>query len=71
MLKCQCSKHSFSTSQQQAYLFRAALSKLRAELTMSTKNDSATIRAATAALRREVDLLDVKMKEDLGNLKHE
>jgi len=56
---------------QQAYLFRAALSELRAEMTMSTKNDSAAIRAATAALRREVDRLDVKMKEDIGNLKHE
>ncbi|KAF8812377.1 hypothetical protein BYT27DRAFT_7251912 [Phlegmacium glaucopus] len=55
----------------QAYLFRAALSDLRAELTMNTKNDSAAIRAATTALRREVDLLDVKMKEDVGNLKHE
>ncbi|KAF8974251.1 hypothetical protein BDZ97DRAFT_1772616 [Flammula alnicola] len=55
----------------QAYLFRAALSELRAEMTMSTKNDSASIRAATTALRREVDLLDVKMKEDIGNLKHE
>lgn len=55
----------------QAYLFRAALSELRGEITMSTKNDSAAIRAATAALRREVDRLDVKMKEDIGNLKHE
>jgi len=55
----------------QAYLFRAALSDLRAEMTMNTKNDSAAIRTATAALRREVDLLDVKMKEDVGNLKHE
>jgi len=55
----------------QAYLFRAALSELRTELTMNTNNHSAAIRAATAALRREVDLLDVKMKEDVGNLKHE
>ncbi|CAA7259696.1 unnamed protein product [Cyclocybe aegerita] len=55
----------------QAYLFRAALSELRAEMTMNTKNDSAAIRAATAALRREVDRVDVKMKEDIGNLKHE
>ena len=29
------------------------------------------MRATIAALRREVDRLDVKMKEDLGNLKHE
>ncbi|KAG5637837.1 hypothetical protein H0H81_003042 [Sphagnurus paluster] len=56
---------------QQAYLFRAALSELRAEITMMTKNDSAAIRTATAALRREVDRLDVKMKEDVGTLKHE
>ena len=60
-----------TTSQQQAYLFRAALSELRAQLTMNTNNNSAAIRAATAALRREVDQLDVKMKENLGNLKHE
>jgi hypothetical protein len=56
---------------QQAYLFRAALAELRAEITMMTKNDSAAIRSATAALRREVDRLDVKMKEDIGTLKHE
>ena len=40
-------------------------------MTMSTKNDSAAIRAATTALRREVDKLDVKMKEDVATLKHE
>ncbi|KAG6855125.1 hypothetical protein C0991_006054 [Blastosporella zonata] len=55
----------------QAYLFRAALSELRAEITMMTKNDSAGIRTSTTALRREVDKLDVKMKEDLDTLKHE
>jgi len=55
----------------QAYLFRAALSELRAEVTMHTRNDSAAIRTATTALRRDVDRLDVKMKEDLATLKHE
>jgi len=40
-------------------------------MTMNTNNDSAAIRAATAALRRDVDKVDVKMKEDIGNLKHE
>uniref|UniRef100_D8PRJ4 Uncharacterized protein n=2 Tax=Schizophyllum commune (strain H4-8 / FGSC 9210) TaxID=578458 RepID=D8PRJ4_SCHCM len=55
----------------QAYLFRAAISELRAEITMNTKNDSAAIRTASGALRREVDRLDVKMKEDIGTLKHE
>ncbi|KII94796.1 hypothetical protein PLICRDRAFT_97748 [Plicaturopsis crispa FD-325 SS-3] len=55
----------------QAYLFRAALSELRAETTLRTRNDSAAIRTATAALRREVDRLDVRMKEDVATLKHE
>jgi len=55
----------------QAYLFRAALAELRAEITMSTNNDSAAMRTATSALRREVDRLDIKMKEDIATLKHE
>jgi hypothetical protein len=38
---------------------------------MSTNNDSAAMRTATAALRREVDRLDIKMKEDIATLKHE
>jgi len=37
----------------------------------STRNNSATIKSAVAALRREVDRLDGKMKEDVGALKHE
>ncbi|TCD71297.1 hypothetical protein EIP91_011068 [Steccherinum ochraceum] len=55
----------------QAYLFRAALSELRTEMTMRTRNGSAAMRTATSALRREVDALDGHMKEDLANLKHE
>ena len=38
---------------------------------MRTKNESAAIRTATTALRRDVDRVDVKMKEDLATLKHE
>ncbi|KAF9452487.1 hypothetical protein P691DRAFT_794910 [Macrolepiota fuliginosa MF-IS2] len=55
----------------QAYLFRAALSELHAELSMNIKNESTVIISATSALRREVERLDVKMKEDITNLKHE
>nr|GAT54070.1 predicted protein [Mycena chlorophos] len=55
----------------QAYLFRAALAELRAEFTMNTNNDSASMKTATTALRREVDRLDIKMKEDIATLKHE
>lgn len=29
------------------------------------------MRTATSALRREVDRLDIKMKEDVATLKHE
>ena len=38
---------------------------------MRTRNESAAMRTATAALRREVDALDGHMKEDIANLKHE
>ncbi|KAG8218721.1 hypothetical protein J3R82DRAFT_4390 [Butyriboletus roseoflavus] len=55
----------------QAYLFRAALSELRAEQGARSRNENVAMRATIAALRREVDRLDVKMKEDLGTLKHE
>lgn len=55
----------------QAYLFKAALSELRTELTMLTRNESATMRSASTALRRDVDALGVRMKEDIANLKHE
>ncbi|CAG7849474.1 SubName: Full=Related to COX10-farnesyl transferase {ECO:0000313/EMBL:CCA67282.1} [Serendipita indica DSM 11827] len=55
----------------QAYLFKAALSELRTEATMRTKNQAATITTSISGLRRDVDRLDVKMKEDIGNLKHE
>lgn len=55
----------------QAYLFRAALSKLRAEQTATSRSEITAMRERVSTLRREVDRLDVKMKEDLGNLKHE
>ncbi|KAF8627166.1 hypothetical protein AX15_004486 [Amanita polypyramis BW_CC] len=55
----------------QAYLFRAALSELRGEITTSIKNNSSTLSTATSAIRREVERLDVKMKEDIGTMKHE
>ncbi|PFH51452.1 hypothetical protein AMATHDRAFT_142715 [Amanita thiersii Skay4041] len=55
----------------QAYLFRAAMSKLRGEITTSIKNNSSAITTSTSALRKEVERLDVKMKEDIGSMKHE
>lgn len=38
---------------------------------MRVRNESATMRTATSALRRDADALSQKMKEDLANLKHE
>ncbi|KAH8118451.1 hypothetical protein DFH11DRAFT_1503128 [Phellopilus nigrolimitatus] len=55
----------------QAYLFRAALSEARNEITLRQRHDSATLRTGLAALRREIDALDIKMKSDITNLKHE
>jgi hypothetical protein len=38
---------------------------------MRTKNQAAAITTAISGLRRDVDRLDVKMKEDISELKHE
>jgi hypothetical protein len=56
---------------QQAYLFRAALSEMRAEMTTRTRAETAAIRTQSAALRREVDALSVRLKESVEGLKHE
>ncbi|KLO16342.1 hypothetical protein SCHPADRAFT_848257 [Schizopora paradoxa] len=55
----------------EAYLFRAALSESKTEVSLRQRNDSAAIRASLAALRREVDALDNKMKTDIATMKHE
>jgi len=55
----------------QAYLFRAALSEMRTELTTRSRAETAAIRAQSAALRREVDALSARVKESLDGLKHE
>ncbi|RXK37730.1 hypothetical protein M231_04979 [Tremella mesenterica] len=54
-----------------AYLFRAALSELRTELSVRARNDGAALKAMAGAIRREVDQLEQKMKEDVGTLKHD
>ncbi|KAI0254268.1 hypothetical protein BJV78DRAFT_1077513, partial [Lactifluus subvellereus] len=55
----------------QAYLFRAALSEMRAEMTTRTRAETAAIRAQSAAFRREVDAHSARLKEGLDGLKHE
>lgn len=62
---------SHSETLQEAYLFKAAMSEARTEITMRTRKETAAINTATSALRREVESLQVKMQEEIANLKHE
>lgn len=54
-----------------AYLFKAALGELRTELSVRTRNDGTALKAMSSAIRREVDQLEQKLKEDVQTLKHE
>ncbi|WWD22587.1 hypothetical protein CI109_107080 [Kwoniella shandongensis] len=54
-----------------AYLFNAALSELRTELSVQARNDGLAIGAMTGAIRREVESLEQKIKEDIQTLKHD
>ncbi len=56
---------------QAAYLFAAALSELRTELSVRARNDGLALRSTSSLIRREVDALSQKLKEDIGTLKHE
>jgi hypothetical protein len=63
--------HFDSFCTQQAYLFRAALSEMRAEATTRTRSETAKIRTQSASLRRDVDALGGRLKEGIDGLKHE
>ncbi|TIA75357.1 hypothetical protein E3P91_00485 [Wallemia ichthyophaga] len=52
-----------------SYLFQAALTELRVELSIRGRADASALRSLTTALTREVDGLEQKMKEDVGGLK--
>ncbi|TIB73240.1 hypothetical protein E3Q24_01244 [Wallemia mellicola] len=52
-----------------SYLFKAALTELRVELSIRGRADASALRSLTTALTREVDGLEQKMKEDVGSLK--
>lgn len=40
-------------------------------MTMRTRNEFATLQSTTGQVRREVEALDGKMKEDVSSLKNE
>lgn len=52
-------------------MFNAALSELRTELSVQTRNDGLALKAMAVAIRREVEQLEQKMQEDIQTLKHE
>lgn len=52
-------------------MFRAALSELRTELSVRARNDGEALKAMSGAIRRGVDSLEQKMREDVQTLKHE
>lgn len=54
-----------------AYLFKAALSELRTEMSTRARNDGLKLRAVANAIRREVDGLDQTIKESVLQMKHE
>ena len=58
-------------SQQQAYLFNAASSELRNEVTLRLRNELASLHTVTSTIRREVDALGTQIDEDVSNMKHE
>jgi len=55
----------------QAYLFKAALTELRNDTAMRIRNDTAKIKTSLATSRKELDILSARMKEQLDNLRHE
>ncbi|KAF9779531.1 hypothetical protein BJ322DRAFT_360036 [Thelephora terrestris] len=55
----------------QAYLFNAASSELRNEVTLRLRNELASLHTVTATIRREVDALGTQINEDVSNMKHE
>lgn len=55
----------------QAYLFNAASSELRNEVTLRLRNELASLHTVTSSIRREVDALGTQINEDVSNLKHE
>ncbi|KLT38303.1 hypothetical protein CC85DRAFT_289651 [Cutaneotrichosporon oleaginosum] len=55
----------------QAYLFKAALSKLRTEWNVRNRNTGIAGRNALSAIRRDLDGVELKMGEDVQMLKHD
>ncbi|KAL1411108.1 hypothetical protein Q8F55_002058 [Vanrija albida] len=55
----------------EVYLFKAALSKLRTEFNVRTRNAGIAARDDLGAIRRELDAVEIKMAEEMQILKHD
>ncbi|KAF9168615.1 hypothetical protein DFQ26_004249 [Actinomortierella ambigua] len=53
----------------ESYLFKAALTELRTELQILRKNDAAALAIKSEIISREIETLNQKLREDIGNLK--
>jgi hypothetical protein len=60
-----------SDLENESYLFKAALSELRAEIQVLRRNDTQILQSEAAQITREVDALAQRLREDIGNMKSE
>lgn len=63
--------HLYHSDKQDAYVFKAALSKLRTESNVRNRNTGLAARNAVSAVRRELESVERKMAGDMQVLKHD
>ncbi|PLW14732.1 hypothetical protein PCASD_18777 [Puccinia coronata f. sp. avenae] len=62
---------SKSYAKGQAYLYNAALGKLRTEMQVKARNDGIVLKSLSNSVKREIDNLKQKLKEDISALEKE
>jgi hypothetical protein len=62
---------SKSYAKGQAYLYNAALGNLRTEMQVKARNDSIVLKSLSNSVKREIDNLKQKLKEDISALEKE
>ncbi|RUS26041.1 hypothetical protein BC938DRAFT_471300 [Jimgerdemannia flammicorona] len=60
---------SKSDLENESYLFRAALSELRTEIAILRRNDMTLLQSEVAAITRETDALNQRLREDVAMMK--
>lgn len=54
---------------QEVYLFNAALSELKTEFQVKSRNDGIQLKSMTSSLQRDTDSIGQRLKEDMIGLK--